>query len=743
MREEILDELDVVRRHPNEVAGPPARQVGRRQGIEHAEQPEPHVGQQPVRDVVRQPRLEPVQESRDRRDDEERDEPSADRRAPLDGQHREGAHGADADQRRDPRDPQEERGRQAAAVPPAEAEEHRQHARPSEDTASGHDGLGGLRPLRLVRARRRVGEPRLGLDGPVASASLPHLAAHETPVGFPPLEQLRMASALDDASMFEHKDPVGIDDARQAVREDQSRAAGHEPVERRLDDRLAVAIDRRQGLVQDEDRRPAEKGPRDRDALPLPARQPDPTLPDDGLVALREAGDELVGMGLPGRRLELGGGRGRPSHPKVLGDRAVEEIGVLVDHRHERAQVGQRQIPDVAPAHDHAALLRVMEAEQEARHGRLPRAARSDDRHPLTRPGREGQALVRRAAAARIAEGHLFEGDRRGQARNVGDGAGRSGDGRPHRQERQHALCRGKAEHALVEQHAEVPQWAEHLDAQHEDDQQGLEGHDARSDAVHAPAEGDGRAKGDAHVRDAAGQRVRSEHAHRRLEQLAAPRRQERGAHPALAERLQRAQPLERVQELSPERAVGPLAREAPRTVPPVPEGRRQQRHHRRAEQDERDRQVEPRHEGEDQHGRQGRHTQLRQILTEVHLELLHAFDHGQDDVARPRRREVRRAQGEHVRVHPLAQARLDAGRRGVGDHRPGVVESAAEADGERHSRDRSDQGLERHPGQDPPEQPAQETEARDPGGHGQETQEDGRQDAGSHPGREGPELPV
>ena len=316
-------------------------------------------------------------------------------------------------------------------------------------------------------------------------------------------------------------------------------------------------------------------------------------------------------------------------------------------------------------------------------------------------------------------------------------------DRRPDRQQSQHASGRREAQHALVEQHAEVAQRAKHLHAQHEDDQQRLEGHDARSDAMHPPAEGDGRAERDAHVGDAAGQRVRPEHAHRRLEQLAAPRRQERGARPALAERLQRAQPLERVQELGPERAVGPLAREAPRAVPPVPEGRRQQRHQRRPEQDERDRQVEPRHEGEDQHGRHGRHTELRQVLAEVHLELLHALDHGQDDVAGPRRREVRRAQGEHVRVHHLAQARLDAGRRAVGDHRPGVVEAAPEADGKRHGGDRSDQGRQRVPGQDPPEQPAQQGEARDPGRHGQEAQEDGRQDAGPHPGGEGPELAV
>ena len=69
--EEVLDELDVVRRHAHQVARPPARQVRGRQRVERAEEPEPHVGQEPVRDVVGQPRLEPVEEPGEGRDDEE------------------------------------------------------------------------------------------------------------------------------------------------------------------------------------------------------------------------------------------------------------------------------------------------------------------------------------------------------------------------------------------------------------------------------------------------------------------------------------------------------------------------------------------------------------------------------------------------------------------------------------------------------------------------------------------------
>ena len=103
----------------------------------------------------------------------------------------------------------------------------------------------------------------------------------------------------------------------------------------------------------------------------------------------------------------------------------------------------------------------------------------------------------------------------------------------------------------------------------------------------------------------------------------------------------------------------------------------------------------------------------------------------------------MRRAQSEHVRVHHLAQARLDSGGRAVGDHGSGIVKNAPETDRERHGGDRSDQCRQRNPSQHTPEEPAQEGEARDPGRHRQETQEDGREDAGPDPGGESPELPV
>ena len=156
------------------------------------------------------------------------------------------------------------------------------------------------------------------------------------------------------------------------------RAPLRQPVERLLDHRLVLGIDRGQRLVEDQDRRVAQQRPRDRQALPLAARQLDAALADDRLVALRQLPDELVRVGVARRRFELGLRRVGLAEPQILLDRAVEQIGVLV---HDRDQPAQR--------------LRV---ERRADRGRRPGPRRIADRtgaaaaaRPTICPSRSGR----------------------------------------------------------------------------------------------------------------------------------------------------------------------------------------------------------------------------------------------------------------------------------------------------------------------------------------------------------------
>ena len=86
-------------------------------------------------------------------------------------------------------------------------------------------------------------------------------------------EQLALGAALDDLAVLDDEDLVGAADGREAVRDDDRRAAVQQPVERLLDQDLGRPVDVRRRLVEDEDARIGEQRARDRDQLPLARRE--------------------------------------------------------------------------------------------------------------------------------------------------------------------------------------------------------------------------------------------------------------------------------------------------------------------------------------------------------------------------------------------------------------------------------------------------------------------------------------
>ena len=155
------------------------------------------------------------------------------------------------------------------------------------------------------------------------------LRAHQLPIGAIKLHQLVVRTAFDHAPAIEHQDTVGADNAGEAVRQNDRGTPGHEPIDRALNDRIVLGIDRGQRLVENENRGIAKECPRDCQPLPLSAREPQPALANRGAVACRQRGNEVVRVGGACRGDEL-----RPSgiglaESQVVLDRAIEQIGVL------------------------------------------------------------------------------------------------------------------------------------------------------------------------------------------------------------------------------------------------------------------------------------------------------------------------------------------------------------------------------------------------------------------------------
>ena len=226
------------------------------------------------------------------------------------------------------------------------------------------------------------------------------------------------------------------------MRQDQRGAAGHQSVERLLDHRLVLRIDRGQRLVQHQDGRIAEQRAGDGDALALAARQACPAFADHRLVAVGQRLDEVVRVGGAG-----GGGEVRlagvgAAEAEVVLDGAVEQVGVLRHHGDHLPHGARVERAQVMPADPHRAALRVVQAEQQANDGGLAGAAGSDDADAFSGGNAEGQAVMRGAPAAGIGEAHGVErdagGDRgtlsptiprfAGEGVHGGGGGARSGD---------------------------------------------------------------------------------------------------------------------------------------------------------------------------------------------------------------------------------------------------------------------------------------------------------------------------
>ena len=111
--------------------------------------------------------------------------------------------------------------------------------------------------------------------------------------------------------------------------------------------RLGRRVDRGGRVVEDQDPRVDDERTRDRDALPLAARERDPALADDRVVAVGQRLDELVCLCEPRGALDLLVGRVGAAERDVLAHGRGEEERILRDHADLAAQRCERHVAHV------------------------------------------------------------------------------------------------------------------------------------------------------------------------------------------------------------------------------------------------------------------------------------------------------------------------------------------------------------------------------------------------------------
>ena len=225
-------------------------------------------------------------------------------------------------------------------------------------------------------------------------------------------------------ALVHHQDAVAGQHRGEPVRDHERGAVAHQFFQRGLHQRLALGIERRGRLIEQQQRRVAQDGAGDRDALALAARQRHAALAELRVEAARQAADEFGGVREIGGALDLGVSW-RPGRPKRMFSRAVaanttESCGTSA--MRARSSRGSAVLIGT-PSNEIVPAGGIVEAQQQVKQRALAGARGADDRDLLAgactdsetpstassiRPRRIGEAdiLERDVAARRLPATH-------------------------------------------------------------------------------------------------------------------------------------------------------------------------------------------------------------------------------------------------------------------------------------------------------------------------------------------------
>lgn len=159
-----------------------------------------------------------------------------------------------------------------------------------------------------------------------------------------------MRARLCDPPLLHDDDRIGPAYRLQAMGDDEHRLAMCQLADGMLQMHLILRVERGRRFVENNDGRILQHRPGDRNPLLLAAGQHRPALAGDRAVAERQLHNKLVAV----RRLRCFHHfcvrRSRLAHPNIVGDRLVEQIGLLLHHADGCQQFLAAHIPDIDAA---------------------------------------------------------------------------------------------------------------------------------------------------------------------------------------------------------------------------------------------------------------------------------------------------------------------------------------------------------------------------------------------------------
>ena len=192
--------------------------------------------------------------------------------------------------------------------------------------------------------------------------------------------QRLMRALLDNAALVEHQNTIARQHRRQPMSNDNRGALTHQLRKRRSNLGLAFGVERRGRLVEQQQRRIAQDCARDRNPLPLSARERNAALANLRFHSCRQRRDKRSGMRVLGGARDLGVGRIRPAEANIVAHRACEHNAVLRHQRNPRPQLRRIEIGEPHTVKCDASGYGIVEAQQQMKNRAFAGSRRADDR---------------------------------------------------------------------------------------------------------------------------------------------------------------------------------------------------------------------------------------------------------------------------------------------------------------------------------------------------------------------------
>ena len=198
-------------------------------------------------------------------------------------------------------------------------------------------------------------------------------------------------------SVLHPEDLIQLREEIQPVREQDHDAVGGQRFQVSEYLPLGVPVQRRERVVQDQERPLAAEGPCKGQPLCLPAGQPHTAAAHKGIHALFHGGGFL----LKADRFQIPGGVGIPlAQQDIVPDAVIEQLRVVAKVTHDARPLFRRQVLQLRPAEPDAALVGRLTQEGPPEGG-FPAGHRAGHPDDLPRLRREGDAAVN-AGAVRV-----------------------------------------------------------------------------------------------------------------------------------------------------------------------------------------------------------------------------------------------------------------------------------------------------------------------------------------------------